>query len=485
MERSNTSIGMKITVFWLLLMLALLLVTGFFGFVMRVQQAGLMQLVSPKSFYTILTAHGLVNVLVFFVAAFMLSRFLIGRYVDTSNRVTLIASALVLIGLLGVLLTVLLGEMSVGWYFLYPIIFYESEMGYRVAWELSILLLGVGLILMALYNIRAAVKRYGFKRSFGWHYIAGIDGPEVPPVVLINFVASIVTVAATIAGAILILSFIAQDLGYISYIDPLEAKNLTFMFGHCIANLTMFFTISAVYEIMPFYSKKPWKTNWMIALAWNISGIAVVYAMFHHLYMDFVQALQFQFLGTLFSYIASIPALVVTIIGAFSQLMSHRAQEKAFSMVPAFIFAGIIAWVVGSAAAVVDATIPANFLFHNTYWVPAHFHTYFGYGVSVMLIGLLWSLIEARSSILSRRTWMLLLAVITIGWVFHLASFYIGGTLGVPRRYFSYTALPEFVAQAGNMLASLSALGAVIVAVGYIPLLYYTTRYSLKLLKGG
>ena len=40
---------------------------------------------------------------------------------------------------------------------------------------------------------------------------------------------------------------------------------------------------------------------------------------------------------------------------------------------------------VGGVAAVIDSTVAVNLVFHNTLWVPAHFHTYYLMGVVFMV----------------------------------------------------------------------------------------------------
>lgn len=471
-------------ILWFSLSLILLLLTGFLGLLMRFSQSGYLSL-EAKTFYTILTLHGQANAVIFFLAALALSRALLSLYLDLREWLTIFSTILMLAGLLGAAFTVFLGELSYGWYFLYPIPYFESPAIYRILWVLYVILIGLGILISVLDIILSSSKKYGFSNSLGWHYIAGVEGPDIPPVVLISMASSIVAIFAVLAGALLLLGFLAQDTGLISGLDPLGAKNLTFMFGHTIVNLAMFFTIACVYEVMPKYSGKAWKSSWIVAIAWNLAIIYVMLAMFHHLYMDFIQPLPLQFIGQAFSYIASIPAIVVTIIGALGQIYYYIAKTSYFSMIPLFIFFGIISWLIGGAAAIIDATIPVNYRFHNTLWVPAHFHTYYAYGVVIMLIAIAWSFFEEKGIVLQNRIWRTIVTLLTLGWSLHLASFYVGGIQGVPRRYASYTELPGDLPDIGRELAIVSIIGILIYAVGYLPLLYYTLKASIKVLRGG
>jgi heme/copper-type cytochrome/quinol oxidase subunit 1 len=76
----------------------------------------------------------------------------------------------------------------------------------------------------------------------------------------------------------------------------------------------------------------------------------------------------------------------------------------------------------------------------------------------------------------SLTAWRTILALLTLGWSLHLASFYLGGLLGVPRRFMTYTPLPGSLAGGGAALASLSILGILIYAAGYLPLLIAMVR---------
>ena len=51
-------------------------------------------------------------------------------------------------------------------------------------------------------------------------------------------------------------------------------------------------------------------------------------------------------------------------------------------------------WAIGGVAAVIDSTVMVNTRFHNTLWVPAHFHTYYVMGVVLMILGTVFHLAD-------------------------------------------------------------------------------------------
>jgi cytochrome c oxidase subunit 1 len=106
--------------------------------------------------------------------------------------------------------------------------------------------------------------------------------------------------------------------------------------------------------------------------------------------------------------------------------------------VPLCFYLGIIGWVIGGFAAVVDSTIAINSVFHNTLWVPAHFHTYFLAGYFLILWGFLFEFSGSARDKLAKAGFVLVVA----GAYGFLFMFYLGGALGVPRRFASYGAIP-------------------------------------------
>ena len=476
------NIDYKLALLIPVLAMLILLFTGILGFVMRLSQANILT-IDPSLFYTILTFHGLVNVTIFFLAPFTMARYLLSRYIELSRMASIVSWGLIVTGLIGVATSILLGGLAFGWYFLYPIEFYGPWPRWAtLLWLISMILIGLGALIIAIDNIRGMVSRYGLSRSLGWHYISGSIDVEVQPIIVISMASSIICVSALISGAELLINMTLEYLGIIDGLDPLYAKNETFMFGHSLANLAMLYALASVYEVMPRYSGKPWKTSWMVAVAWNIAVIYVILAMFHHLFQDYAQPLFRHLLGNIFSWVAPIPAIAVTILGAYSQIYSHRVNRGEWDMVPAYILAGLTSFIIGGWAAVIDATPPANARFHNTLWVPGHFHTYFSYGVVVMSIALLWHLYwEHGVGSLKRGQWIKIIYLMSIGWALHVLSFYLGGLFSIPRRYMVYSFLPGGATVMGANLAIISIMGIIIYSIGYIPLLYYSIRSLIGL----
>ncbi len=252
-------------------------------------------------------------------------------------------------------------------------------------------------------------------------------------------------------------------------------KNLTYFFGHTIANEMLYLGLAVIYELFSEISGRPkWKTTWYVSLAWNFTLVFVLTAFFHHLYMDFVQPEGLQIVGQLASYLASLPAAGVTVFSIF--IAVYRTKIN-WSLPNLLFFIGIAGWVIGGLGAVIDATISNNIVLHNTLWVPAHFHTYNAMGNVLFSLGFFsWFSNQFNQNTGTQKYTKLTLAILIIGGVGFLLAFYIGGADSIPRRYSNYPA--ELAA--GKPLA---LMGAVFASIYLIAILIFFINLSKRCLK--
>jgi cytochrome c oxidase subunit 1 len=114
---------------------------------------------------------------------------------------------------------------------------------------------------------------------------------------------------------------------------------------------------------------------------------------------------------------------------------------------------------------VVDSTIAINSVFHNTLWVPAHFHTYFLAGYFLILWGFMFEFSGSARDGLAKAG----LALVVAGAYGFLFMFYLGGTFGVPRRFASYGAIPvTSLASFGEHTALIASGFVALFIVGFI-----------------
>jgi cytochrome c oxidase subunit 1 len=142
-----------------------------------------------------------------------------------------------------------------------------------------------------------------------------------------------------------------------------------------------------------------------------------------------------QDLGQISSYFISIPAAVVSIFGCLTLVYALRTR---WTLASSLYFLDLMGWAIGGVGAVVDSTVAVNFHFHNTLWVPAHFHSYYLMGVALMLLGFASHLgVELSGEPDSPGMRRAILALLIPGGYGFLGMFYWAGAHGVPRRYAS------------------------------------------------
>lgn len=467
-----------LTFVWILTVLALFPILVILGFFLRALQADYMTKPRPEWFYAVMTLHGLGMVGTWYVGSMAGVSYLLSRYVKPSVVISRIAFGATLLGVVLLLACTLIGRLGVGWYFLYPLPLHSK--GVWPAWATAAFLgslgvFGVGWTIWSLDLLRAIAQRYSFSAAMAWHYLRGKQNPEVPPLVLIVTVSMVSSLAGFVAAVVLLVLYVLELLGGFNN-DALLMKNLTFFFGHVLVNITMYLGVAVVYELLPAYAGRPWKTNKIMALAWNTVLFLVMFAYLHHLYMDFAQPQWLQYLGQISSYLISVPAAVVSIFGALLLVYRSRMRWNLVSLLMCF---GVMGWAIGGVAAVIDSTVAVNLRFHNTLWVPAHFHTYYLMGVVLMILAFAYYLGEQGSGIAERQgLTKLIVALIVLGGYGFLMMFYYGGAHSVPRRYAHY---PEEVSQ-GIGQARVALVFISLLLVGLALYLWETARRCFKAL---
>lgn len=461
----ETLIARRITVIWIATVWTLFALLTAVGLIMRLNQGNVVS-VPDGLFYQLMSFHGLGMAGTFFVAAMAAMWYLLRKYVPLSIGLMGFIVFATVVGVLGLVVAFLLGNLAHGWYFLYPLSFYPT--GYWPSWSvglwiISVLILGAAWLLFFLDVLRANATRYGAGRILGWHYIAGAKEPDVPPIVIAGSMVGIDGVISIVAGLLILVPMLLEWAGTGVKSDPLMAKNMIFMFGHTLVNLVIYMVLGAIYDVLPHFTNRPWKSNRVFAIAWNATLLVVLLAMPHHLYMDFVQPLALQYIGQFGSFFATVPATAVTLLGAFLQVYRSGLRWR---LTPALLYLGLFSWIVGGIGAVIDATVPFNLRLHGTLWVPAHFHTYFLMGVAMIVLGLFYHFAQEFSGLTEEsRYWKLTFFLMAVGGYMFLLGFYVSGMLSVPRRYATY---PDLVVEPGVFWSRFASVGVVILVLGLV-----------------
>jgi len=454
----------KLIATWLVTALAIFLVMVVLGITMRLAQ-GTMLTLSPATFYAVMTMHGLGMAGTLFTAGLAMLWFVTARHASPSRSAMWVAYAFIVTGAVTLLIATLVGKFGPGWYALYPLPFLKATWPHWTTGTaiIALMLMGLGWLVAQLDILRALAAEYGVSRMFAWDRFRANAGDPAPAGVLIASISAVAGTLGTIVGAATFIMYLFKWFAPATEFSPLLLKNTMLMFGHTIVNVSMYCGICAIYELMPGFSGRPWKVTKTVSFAWNITLVFILFAYFHHLYMDFAQPGALQIIGQIMSYGSAVPATAVTVFGLVGQI--HRSGVR-WSFVPIAFTLGILGWVVGGITAVIDSTIEVNVVFHNTLWVPGHFHTYFLVGYVLILLGFVYQSLGTQAEKVAKTG----LAIMIAGGYTFVLMFFLGGLNSVPRRFATYQSIPypDLVKKAtefagwGGIAASVFLLGALI-----------------------
>ena len=417
---------------------AVFLLMGLLGLVMRLAHAGSLT-ISADLFYRVMTLHGSGMIAATMLAAMGGLAIVLGKTTPLSVRWLWIGFAIYFLGAGLVIAATMIGRLATGWTVLYPLPFAGKTWGFGAALLMygAYACVGVGFLLYCV-NILQATSRAsgGLGRALGWRYLfsGGRDtrDPLPTPAALAGTVVALDGILAVACGVVYLVAPFIGPRSPADQVDPLIAKNVLMLFGHTLANLTIYLAAGCVYVTLPAYAGREWKTTWPVVLALNLVIVLVVTPVFHHLYQDFAQPMALHFIGQIGSYAVAIPAVVVTIVGALA--LVYRSEFR-WSVPSILIALGLWGWVIGGFGAVLDSTIGINQVMHNTLWVPAHFHTYYLLGAASFVIAYFYHVTAELSGRSERAVSRWAAWLFGVGAAGFLLMFYVSGANGVPRRF--------------------------------------------------
>ena len=416
--------------------LALFGAMGLLGLAMRLTQADVLG-ISPEWFYRLMTLHGAGMLTGALMAMMGGLWFVVRPSVRLGFDRILAAYALILLGVVAVVIAVIVGGFATGWTFLSPLPF--DSAGQWSTWATAVYLggltlVGIGFFVYCIDVLACITATYGgLGRSLGVPFLLGRDDEAPPPQVIAATAVTTQGMLASAVGTTILLALIGRTISSDVALDALWAKNLTYFFGHSIANLIIYLAAGMIYVLLPRYAGRPWKSTKPIVGAWLATLLLVTTAYSHHLYLDFVQPEAAQVISTAASSAAALPVAVVTI---YTGMLLIWGSGYRWTLASLLIYLGFAGWAIGGTGAVLDSIIPINLRFHNTLWVPAHFHTYLMLGVIFWLMAFLGHLLErAAGRVASRGTTIFAPAAMLVGGYGLVGVWYLSGALGVARRY--------------------------------------------------
>lgn len=406
------------------------------GFLMKASQAELVPL-EPQLFYEIMTAHGIGMVGTAGLTGIAVLWHFLGRHLELDERIFWAFLGLFLSGVVAIMGGIFLGGFAAAWTFIYPLPAVSGGVWsptVAVLYLVGLALVGVGFLLVHLECARALRAGWGgLSRALAWPLLLrGAQEPVPPPTVVAAAAVTIFNTLGLVFGAAVIVISILEILLPGVSLDPLLAKNMIYFFGHVFINATIYMAVIAVYEIIPLYTRRSWKTTRIFAGAWSVVLFFVMAVYPHHLLQDTVMPGWALVVGQVLSYGSAVPLVAVTTFGLLAYLYRSGAR---LDLPASLLVLGVAGWTAGVMPAWVDGIIVVNKVMHNTLWVPGHFHMYLILGQVAMVWGTLLWLARGSSGSGLGRSDRLLFGLYLLGGAGLTLGFLVAGASSVPRRW--------------------------------------------------
>jgi len=464
----------RIALLYLLSITAMFFVGGFFALLIRLElltPAG--DLLLADTYNKMFSMHGQVMVFFFLVPSIpaTLGNFLIPMMIGAKDlafpRINLLSWYLYIAGAGLYLWCIMSGGVDTGWTFYTP---YSSLFSNtRVAEAgLAIFIAGFSSILTGL-NFVVTVHRMR---------APGMTWSRLPLFVWSNYATSIIMLLGTPVIAITLVLLILERTLNLGIFDPSRGgdpvlfQHLFWFYSHPAVYIMILPSMGVVSEIVTCYSRKRVFGYNFVAMASIAIAVIGFLVWAHHMFVagiSLYSALVFSFL----SYLVAVPSA----IKVFNWTATMYKGSVSFSTPMLYALGFIGLFTMGGLTGLFLAALGLDVHVHDTYFVIAHFHYVMVGGAVLGYLGGIhywWPKITGK---LYPESWGRLAAIIVfIG--FNLTFFpqFILGYLGMPRRYWDYSHMPEW--QGLNVL---STAGASILAIGYLlPMVYlfWSLRYG-------
>ncbi len=450
-----------------------LAVGGLLGLFVALTRWPAVQILDPAMFYQVLTAHGIIMLLVWIIffeiglLYFCASVLLRSRL--ATPKLAWAAFALMLIGAATTAIAILQGGSSVMMTSYVP-------MPAAPHFYLGLILFAVGaLVGVGIFFATLVIARD--ERTY--------EG-SLPLVTYGAMTAAIIAVFTIAAGAIILVPTFLWSVGYISEIDALMYRLLWWGMGHSSQQINVAAQVAVWYAIAAIvFGARPMSEK-VSRAAFLLYILFISIASAHHLLVDPGIGTEWKIFNTSYAmYLAVLASLVhgLTVPGAIEVAQRRKGLNKGlFEWLrkapwgnPVFsgMFISLVGFgFIGGISGVVMGAEQINFLIHNTIYVPGHFHATVGLGTTLAFMAITYWLVP----VLFRKQLVLPRLAQWQPYLFGLgtamqAFFMMGaGTLGVSRRHwdmgFAGSAFEWAYSGMAYTMMALNGVSAVIAVIG-------------------
>ncbi|MGM0878142.1 MAG: cbb3-type cytochrome c oxidase subunit I [Bacillota bacterium] len=476
----------RITKTYLFVAFTALLLGGILGLLQGLNRAGLLQFPSWLNYYQVLTAHGVLLVLVL-TAFFTIGYFYaglshtLGGLLPKVRKMVWIGFGMKIIGFVFAVIPILMNEASVLYTFYPPM---AASPYFYIG--LTLIILGVWMCAFGAF-INVAYWR---KQNPGKH---------VP---ILSYFATGVFVLlffGSVPVAIEVLTIIPWSFGWTKTINVMLSRTLFWAFGHTLVNIWYLTAVSAWYVIVP---KIIGGRRWSDVLTRVVIILLVIMNIpggFHHQIVDPGISESVKYLHVFMSLAIGFPSLMTAY--AMFAVFERTARKKGgkgllgwYKKLPwgdvRFLapMIAMIAFIPAGAGGIVQSTNQLNQVVHNTLWIVGHFHLTVGTSVILTFFGISYWLVPYISNrVLTpkiNKIGVIQTIIWTVGMLFMSGAMHWVGLLGAPRRT-SYTTYSDNATALGwDPYLMFLAIGGTLLIIGVIIQVYTVFHLMFRAPKG-
>ncbi len=254
--------------------------------------------------------------------------------------------------------------------------------------------------------------------------------------------------------------------------DPVMFQHIFWFFGHPEVYILILPSFGVISMILPTFARKPlFGYNSMVYATASIAFLSfVVWA--HHMF-----TVGMPLAGQLFFMLSTMLIAVPTGVKVFNWVATMWRGSMTFETPMLFAISFIVLFTIGGFSGLMLAIVPADYQYHDTYFVVAHFHY-------VLVPGSIFAIMAAVYYWLPKWTghrynetlgkWHFWLSTIFVNLTFFPMHFV--GLAGMPRR------IPDYALQFAdyNMLASIGAFGFGLAQLLFLYIVVATVRGGEK-----
>ena len=414
---------------------------GLFGLIQALHRTGTFRgFVSSTDYYTLLTGHGVLLVLVFttfFIAG--LFTWAVTRSLDRnlSYGIALTWFSTMLLGTILATIAILGG--------LIPNSGISADVLFTFYAPLQahpILYIGAALIIVGSW-----IAGYNYFRAY-WRWRGENKGERIALQTFMVLVTFLMWYLSSIGVAVEVVVFlIPWSLGLIQTVDPLLTRTLFWYFGHPVVYFWLLPAYVVWYTVLPKLSGGRLFSDPLARVVFVLFLLLSTPTGFHHQYVDPGIPEDFKFIAMTNTMFLLLPSLLTafTVVASMEHGARQRGGDGRFNWLrklpwddPAFVgisLAGLM-FAAGGFSGMVNAGMNLNYLIHNTIWVPGHFHLTVGTAFALTAMAVTYWLFP---QITGKRLRFRGLALVQpylwfIGMTLMSNAMHRGGLAGLPRR---------------------------------------------------